>query len=233
MLKKLFKSKRESELTVEKEMLEIEIERLQNEIRKKDGFLKCKNSLFIEKANEKKQEKNWQDIEEQLKKYYKENNNLRNYIKEGEKIISISDLKFNYLIKLERYLSETKLKKAVEILENNGHQFIQELNESIIDSLPVEDSLKIELKKKLKKFKNLEINWELKTYLLKGEKLSKVYSKYRKFTNILLNDGKEFMSDLNEYNFGNLIANGYSTDKIEELKNIYQDYTSKFKIEHI
>ena len=57
MLKKRFKSKRESELTLKNEMLEIEIEKLKNEIRKKDGFLKCKNSLFIEKDNEKNKRK--------------------------------------------------------------------------------------------------------------------------------------------------------------------------------
>ena len=104
MLKKLFKSKRESGLILEKELLEIEITKLKNEIRKKDGFLKCKNSLFIEKDNEKKQEKNWQEIEEQLKKYYTENKELREIIKESEKVISITHLKFNYLIQIEKYL---------------------------------------------------------------------------------------------------------------------------------
>ena len=233
MLKKLFKSKRESELILEKELLEIEIEKLKNEIRKKDGFLKCKNSLFIEKDNEKKQEKIWQEIEEQLKKYYTENKELREIIKENEKIISILHLKFNYLIQIEKYLYEARFKELVEILKKKGNKFVQDLNEYVIERLSVEDSLKLELKRKFEKFQKLEINWEIKTQLLKGEKLSKIYSKHRKFINIMTNENKEFISDLDEYKFDILVNKGFSLDEIEELKRIYQDYILKYRIENL
>ena len=232
MLKNLFKSKRESELILEKELLEIEIEKLKNEIRKKDGFLKCKNSLFIEKDNEKKQEKNWQEIEEQLKKYYTENKELREIIKESEKVISILHLKFNYLIQIEKYLYEARFKELVEILKKKGNKFVQDLNEYVIERLSVEDSLKLELKRKFEKFQKLEINWEIKTQLLKGEKLSKIYSKHRKFINIMTNENKEFISDLDEYKFDILVNKGFSLDEIEELKRIYQDYILKYRIEN-
>lgn len=233
MLKKLFKSKRESELILEKELLDIEVEKLKNEIRKKDGFLKCKNSLFIEKDNEKKKERNWQEIEEQLKKYYTENNELREIIKKSEKIVSVSCLKFNYLIQIEKYLYEARFKELGEILKKKGYKFVQNLNEYVIEYLSIEDILKLELKKKFEKFQKLEINWEIKTQLLKGEKLSKVYSKHRKFINIILSENKEFISDLDGYNFDIIANKGFSLDEIEELKRIYQDYIAKYRIKNL
>ncbi|MEG0514172.1 MAG: hypothetical protein RR523_00935 [Cetobacterium sp.] len=233
MLRKLFKSKKESELMLKNEMLEIEIKKLKNEIRKKDGFLKCKNSLFIEKDNEKKQEKNWREIEAKLKKYYTENNELRGAIKKSEKIISISHLRFNYLIQIERYLYEARFKELAEILKNKGHKFVQSLNEYAIEHLSIEDTLKLELKKKFERFQKLEINWEIKTQLLKGEKLSKVYSKHRKFTNLMISENKEFISDLDGYNFDILVNKGFSLDEIEELKRIHQDYISKYRVENL
>lgn len=233
MLKKLFKSKKESQLLLKKELFEIEIEKLKNEIRKKDSFLKCKNSLFIETENKKKQEKNWQDIEGQLKKYYKENNDLKDSLKEIEKILPILPLRFNYLIPIEKYLYEVKFKEVVEILRNKGNKFVQNLNEYIVDNLSIEDEIKIYLKNKIKKFENLEINWNLKTHLLKGEKLSKIYSKHRKFTNMMLSENREFISNLDEYNFDSLINKGYSLEETKELKEIYQNYTLKYRIESL
>lgn len=233
MLKKLFISKRESELILEKEMFEIEIEKLKSEIKKKDDFLKCKNSLFIKQEEGKKQEENWQEIEEKLKKYYKENNELRESFKQSDKIISRTYLKFSYLIPIEKYLYEARFKKLVEILKNKGNRYIQHLNEYVIEYLSIEDNLKSDLKRKFEKFKNLEINWEMKTHLLKGEKLSKVYSKYRKFINIMLSENKEFISELEGYNFEDLVNKGYSLDEVEELKQIYQDYILACRIENL
>ncbi|MEG0234700.1 MAG: hypothetical protein RR523_09330 [Cetobacterium sp.] len=233
MLRKLFKSKKESELMLKNEILEIEIEKLKNEIRKKDGFLKCKNSLFIEKDNEKKQEKNWEEIEAKLKKYYTENNELREVIKKSEKVISISHLKFNYLIQIEKYLYEARFKEVVEVLKKKGYKFAQDLNEYVIEHFSIEDTLKLELKKKLERFQKLEIAWEIKTQLLKGEKLSKIYSKHRKFTNIMISENKEFISDLDGYNFDILVNKGFSLDEIEELKRIHQDYISKYRVENL
>ena len=122
--------------------------------------------MFIETENKKKQEKNWQEIEEQLKKYHKENNNLRDSLKEIERVLPILPLKFNYLIPIEKYLYEVKFKEVVEILRNKGNKFVQNLNEYIVDNLSIEDEIKIYLKNKIKKFENLEINWNLKTHLL-------------------------------------------------------------------
>ncbi|WP_407536439.1 hypothetical protein [Cetobacterium somerae] len=231
MLKILFKPKKELTLMKEKDRLEVEIQRLKDEIRKKDGFLRCKNNIFIEKDNRRKQEENWQEMEEELKKYYKENNELRKYTSYSDQILSSSYLKFNYLIPIEKYLCEVRFRELVKILKKKGNNFVQDLNEFTIGSLSIEDNLKLELKKKFERFQSLQINWEMKTYLLKGEKISKIYFKNRRFINIMLSENKEFMSDLIGYNFDNLVNKEYSLDESEELKNIYQDYILRYRFE--
>lgn len=55
--------------------------------------------------------------------------------------------------------------------------------------------------------------------------------KYRKFTNILLNENIEFMSQLENYNFDKLINQGFLIDDILKLKEIFLEYKSKYKIE--
>ena len=168
-----------------------------------------------------------------MKKYYTENGELREVIKRNEDIISISHLKFNYLIQIEKYLYEARFKELGEILKKKGYKFVQNLNEYAIDHLSVEGTLKLELKKKFEKFQKLEIAWEIKTQLLKGEKLSKIYSKHKKFTNLMINENKEFISDLDGHNFDILINKGFSLDNIEELKRIYQDYISTYRVENL
>lgn len=231
MLEKLFRSKKEKKLKEEKENLEKEIEKLKNEVRKKDGFLKCKNTIINERDENLKED--WKDMEEKLKKYYIENNNLRQSLEKSEKIIPQSYFSYTYLIPIAKYLSEVRFKDLMNILELKGVRYAQDLNEFIIENISVEEKLKQDLRKKFERFQKFEINWEMKTYLLKGEKISKLYFKHRKFVNIMLNENKEFISDLLSYNFEKLVNEGYTIDEIEELKIKYQNYIEIFMVENL
>lgn len=229
MLNKLFKSKKESELMLKKETLYKKINKIENKIKEQEKILSKKNETIRE--NEKNKEENWQEIEIKLKKYYKENEELREILKKGEKIISKNSLKYNYLVPIEKYLFEAKAKELVIVLKNKGNNYVQDLNEYIIKYLSIEENLKLYLIKKFEKFKRFDISWEVKTYLINGEEISKVYTKNRKLINILYNENKKFMSELEEYDFKKLTNNGYSLEEIENFERVFQDYISKFRIE--
>lgn len=231
MISKLFRSRREIKAIEEKNELEMEIESLKNKIRKMESIIRCKNSLNIDKEKEEKQNEEWKCMEEKLKKYYKENNELRDFLKQNEKIIPRIYLNYNFFMPIEKYFPESRFMEAVEKLKNTGNEYLQNLNENTIEGLSVDRNLKLELKNKLNRFQNLEVNWEIKTYLIKGEKTTRIFTKYRKFINILLNENKEFMGDLLEYNFNKLIDKGYSVGEIDDLKEIYHNYILKFRIE--
>ena len=49
----------------------------------------------------------------------------------------------------------------------------------------------------------------------------------------MLSENREFISNLDEYNFDALINKGYSLEEIKELKEIYQNYTLKYRIENL
>lgn len=229
MLNKLFKSKKESELMLKKETLYEKINKIENKIKEQEKILSKKNEIIRE--NEKNKEENWQEIEIKLKKYYKENEELREILKKGEKIISKNSLKYNYLVPIEKYLFEAKAKELVIVLKNKRNNYVQDLNEYIIKYLSIEENLKLYLIKKFEKFKRFDISWEVKTYLINGEEISKVYTKNRKLINILYNENKKFMSELEEYDFKKLTNNGYSLEEIENFERVFQNYISKFRIE--
>ena len=74
------------------------------------------------------------------------------------------------------------------------------------------------------------MNWELKTNLLKGEKITKIYSKYRKVINILNEKTICYMDELNHEILDRLVESGYSQEEIKTLKDIHDDYEKKYLV---
>ncbi|MGL5278908.1 MAG: hypothetical protein ACRC8M_07530 [Cetobacterium sp.] len=230
MIGSLFKSKKIVEAENDQKILEKEIKRLSLEIVKKDGFLKCKNNLFISKENAGKKVYDWEKMGDELKRYREENIALRKDLEEINKILSINCIENHYLIKIEKFLSEVRFSEAVKSLKLNGVLYVQCLNDYVIETLVEDEKLRNEILKRYEKFLNGIMSWELKTNLLKGEKISKVYSKYRKLVNILNEKTICYMDELNHEVLERLVESGYSQEEIKTLKDIYDDYRKKYLV---
>ncbi|MGL5623213.1 hypothetical protein [Cetobacterium sp.] len=89
MIGGLFKSKKLIEIEKNQKLLENEIKKLSLELVKKDGFLKCKNNLFISKENMSKNSFDWEKMGDELKKYHEENLLLKKELKSITEILKI------------------------------------------------------------------------------------------------------------------------------------------------
>lgn len=230
MISSIFKSKKVVEAEKDQKILEKEIKRLSLEIVKKDGFLKCKNDLFISKEKAGKKVYDWEKMGDELKKYHEENIALKKELEKINEILSINCIENHYLIKIEKFLSEIRFSESVNNLKLNGVLYVQCLNNYIIENLVEDEKLKNEIIKRYENFLNGIMNWELKTNLLKGEKITKIYSKYRKVINILNEKTICYMDELNHEILDRLVESGYSQEEIKTLKDIYDDYEKKYLV---
>ncbi|MGL4787579.1 MAG: hypothetical protein ACRC2Q_11970, partial [Cetobacterium sp.] len=172
----------------------------------------------------------WEKMGDELKKYHEENIALKKELEKINKILSIDCVENHYLIKIEKFLSEIRFSESVNNLKLNGVLYVQCLNDYIIESLVEDEKLRSEILKRYKNFLNGIMNWELKTNLLKGEKITKIYSKYRKVINILNEKTICYMDELNHDILDRLVESGYSQEEIKTLKDIYDDYEKKYLV---
>ncbi|WP_407537637.1 hypothetical protein [Cetobacterium somerae] len=70
----------------------------------------------------------------------------------------------------------------------------------------------------------------MKTFLMKGDKVTKIYQKSRKFLNILSEQNIEFMVDLESFDFQSLNEFGFSQEDIDAFKQKYESYNAERKI---
>lgn len=230
MIRSLFKNKKIIAAEKDQEILENEIKKVSQELVKKDGFLKCKNDLFISIEEAGKKTYDWERMGDELKKYHKENLALKKELEKINKILSINCVENHYLIKIEKFLFEIRFSEVVNNLKLNGVMYVQCLNSYIIENLVEDEKLKGEIIKKYKNFLNGIMNWEIKTNLLKGEKITKVYVKHRKLVNILNEKAISYMGELNYEVFESLLEAGYTQEEIKVFKDIYDDYEKKYLV---
>lgn len=230
MIGGLFKSKKVIAAEKDKRIMENEIKRLSLEIVRKDGFLKCKNDLFISKEKAGKNVYDWEKMGDELKKYHEENQALKKELEKIDKILSIETLDNNYLIKIERFIPEIRFSNALESLKESGIIYVQCLNDYVIEKLVADVKLRAEIIKRYNNFLDGVMPWDLKTNLLKGEKITKIYSKYRKVVNVLSERSISYMDELNYNVLESFIDYGYNEDDIKILKDIYDDYRKKYLI---
>lgn len=230
MISGLFKSKRVIEAEKNQKMLESEIKKVSLELVKKDGFLKCKNDLIISKEKAEKNIYDWEKMGNELKKYHEENFKLKEELDRINNILCINFLDNYYLIKIERFLFEIRFSEVINDLKLNGVVYVQCLNDYIIESLVEDEKLKSEILKRYNNFLEGVMSWDLKTNLLKGEKVTKIYSKYRKIVNILNERSICYMDELNYDVIDSFINYGYNESEIEIFKGIYDDYRKKYLV---
>ncbi len=112
----------------------------------------------------------------------------------------------------------------IKHLNNLDISYVHQLDESLFSRELKDFKYLEEALQKYLKFKSEVYDWNTKTILLKGEKISKVYSKFRKFISITSSYNLEYMVDLEDFDFKVLAAHDFSRKDINLLINIYKNY---------
>lgn len=155
-------------------------------------------------------------IEKNIKDTKEENDRLKQVIDEYN--LSSKKEKYYYKVDIEKFYSAARFKELANTIVNNGIVYLQDLTLEFFDTLSQDIKNLEEGKIRFQKFLTKEfIEWEVVTYLNKGERVSKLYSKSRKLVNIFIENDIEFMEDLINFDFFKLVDLGFKDSQIEEF----------------
>lgn len=155
-------------------------------------------------------------IEKNIKDTKEENERLKQTIDEYN--LSSKKEKHYYKVDIEKFFSASRFKELANAIIDKGIIYLQDLTLETFDLLSQDIKNITEGKNRFQKYLTKEfIEWEVVTYLNKGERVSKVYNKSRKLTNIFSENDIEFMEDLLKFNFSNLIDFGFKDEQINEF----------------
>ena len=155
-------------------------------------------------------------IEKNIKETKDENKKLKALLERYD--INFTKERYYYRIELERFFSSTKFKEVVDYLITANIHYVQDITKEIWDKIPADMKNLDEAKIKLDKFWSREaIDWDIVTYMNKGDKVTKIYNRSRKLTNILSEEGIEFIEDMLNYDFAKLADNGFKKKQIDDF----------------
>ena len=155
-------------------------------------------------------------IEKNIKDTKEENDRFKQVIDEYN--LSSKKEKYYYKVDIEKFYSAARFKELANTIVNNGIVYLQDLTLEFFDTLSQDIKNLEEGKIRFQKFLTKEfIEWEVVTYLNKGERVSKLYSKSRKLVNIFIENDIEFMEDLINFDFSKLVDLGFKDSQIEEF----------------
>lgn len=168
-------------------------------------------------------------IEKNIKETKEESNRLKSILERYN--IPITREKYYYKIELDRFFVSAKFKELVEYLVNANVHYVQDITKEILAGIPTDMKNLDEAKSKLDDFWSKDfIEWDIVTYMNKGEKVTKIYAKSRKFTNILAEEKIEYIEDMKNYDFSRLTVKGFKNKKIEELKKLRDDFYAEKRV---
>ncbi len=136
-----------------------------------------------------------------------------------------------YRLPVEELFSSSRFSEIKNALTEMGILLVKELKEKNLTTLLGEGVKNIDTGSKLLEDYFLgKTNWEIKTYLYKGDKLSKIFNRQRKLLNYFSDNYMEFASDLDNFDFEVLLEEGFSSKQVEKFKDILEQYNLEKKI---
>lgn len=225
---KLFNNKDIKELEKINLTLNKKLQKLQKELEEKEVLINNYSSLQSKPNTD--YSKQWQLMEKNLRNLQEENRILKENFIKLSRIIPKEQWKYSFLVDLHHFYSANKFVSIREKLLEAGIKYLQEIEEEMFSTLLKDERYVQEGLQKFLDYKNGIIDWDVKTFLIKGDKITKIYQKSRKFLNILSEQNIEFMADLDSFDFQSLTGFGFSQEDINTFKQKYESYNAERKI---
>ena len=134
-----------------------------------------------------------------------------------------------YKIPIELLFSSSKFSEITETLKRNNLIFIDDISEDFFNIHSESCKNYSSALKLLMDFKGGRYNWDIKTYISKGPRLSKVFSRQRKLLGYFTDNYMEFLIDLENFDFNILLNFGFSSEQIKGFEEKLSEYEN-FKI---
>ena len=182
----LFKEKEEKYLK--------QIEDLQNKLKKKEEEilqLKYDIEVVTQERDNRISGKQLEIFERNLKQSVESSKKYKDLLISYR--INPEKIQYRYKVELNNFYSEKKFQEVFNILSEKNILFVNNLKEEDFNDIPKETKNLDDAKQKFLDFKNGKFNWDIATFINKGEKLSKIYSKSKKLITIFSDLYLEYM----------------------------------------
>ena len=206
----LFKEKEEKYLK--------QIEDLQNKLKKKEEeILQLKYDLEVvtQERDNRISGKQLEIFERKLKQSVESSKKYKDLLISYR--INPEKIQHKYKVDLKNFYFGKKFQEILNILNEKNILFVNTLKEEDFNDIPKETKNFDEAKQRFLDFRSGKFDWETATFINRGEKLSKIYSKSKKLMTVFSDLYLEFMDDITNFDFMSLKSYGFKTPQIEEF----------------
>ena len=219
----LFKEKEEKYLK--------QIEDLQNKLKKKEEeILQLKYDLEIvtQERDNRISGKQLEIFERNLKQSVESSKKCKDLLISYR--INPEKIQYRYKVELRNFYSGKKFQEILDIFNEKNILFVDYLKEEDFNDIPRETKNFDEAKQRFLDFKGGKFDWETATFINRGEKVSKIYSKSKKLMTVFSDLYLEFMDDITSFDFMSLKSYGFKTPQIEEFIQKRDEYYKEYRI---
>ncbi|MCY7007200.1 hypothetical protein OCK72_00885 [Fusobacterium simiae] len=137
---------------------------------------------------------------------------------------------YKYKVELRNFYSSKKFQEILNIFSEKNILFVNDIKEEDFNDIPKETKNLDEAKQRFLDFKSGNFDWDIATFINKGEKLSKIYSKSKKLVTVFSDLYLEYMDDIVNFDFMSLKSYGFKTPQIEEFIQKRDEYYKESRI---
>ncbi|WP_195339745.1 hypothetical protein [Fusobacterium sp. 1001295B_180824_G3] len=137
---------------------------------------------------------------------------------------------YKYKVELRNFYSSKKFQEILNIFSEKNILFVNDIKEEDFNDIPKETKNLDEAKQRFLDFKSGKFDWDIATFINRGEKLSKIYSKSKKLVTVFSDLYLEYMDDIVNFDFMSLKSYGFKTPQIEEFIQKRDEYYKESRI---
>lgn len=210
-----------------------EIEGLQEKLEEKGNNIKIDRNL-LEKLEQELKNRDYKirDLEEKNKEIEERNKNLEEKTIELSRDISVDLVEekeidpdfINYRLLISDYYEARKYESFKKACENLGLVYVDDLEKLDFDRLPITDTKIKNARHYFDEYKKGEYDIDIKTYMIKGEKINKVFFRFRSFVKFCKKNNYNYMIDLDRLDFKSLLNHKFTEEQIDKLRAKLDEY---------
>jgi chromosome segregation ATPase len=205
-----------------------ELEEMSKKIKSIQNSTKIDNNLLDKLDQEIKKRDN------KIKELENENAKIKielNLLKESktvlpEEIENVETIEFNFKILINDFFPERKFEKFKKECALRNFVYIDDILKYDISMFELTDIKLESVNERLTEYKEKKFDKDIIEYLKYGDKISKVFFRYRSFVKYCKEKGLENIIELENFDFNTLLENGFKEAQIEKIKDRYNEYMS-------